>query len=128
VIFVDTSVWVDALRSGDSVVASRLATLLDSGEVALSAPVRIEILAGASTRDSDRLRRVLSALPLYFPTDRTWARIDEWLERARAAGERFGFADLLIAAIASDHEATLWSLDGDFARMARLRFVDIHRT
>lgn len=127
-IFVDTSVWVDALRSGDSVVASRLATLLDSGEVALSAPVRIEILAGASTRDSDRLRRVLSALPLYFPTDRTWARIDEWLERARAAGERFGFADLLIAAIASDHEATLWSLDGDFARMARLRFVDIHRT
>lgn len=127
-IFVDTSVWVDALRSADSRVASRLATLLDSGEVALSAPVRIEILAGASTRDSDRLRRVLSALPLYFPTDRTWARIDEWLERARAAGERFGFADLLIAAIASDHDATLWSLDGDFARMARLRFVDIHRT
>jgi predicted nucleic acid-binding protein len=128
VIFVDTSVWVDALRSADSRVASRLATLLDSGEVALSAPVRIEILAGASTRDSDRLRRVLSALPLYFPTDRTWARIDEWLERARAAGERFGFADLLIAAIASDHDAALWSLDGDFARMARLRFVDIHRT
>lgn len=127
-IFVDTSVWADALRSADSLVASRLATLLDSGEVALSAPVRIEILAGASTRDGDRLRRVLSALPLYFPTDRTWARIDEWLARARAAGERFGFADLLIAAIASDHDATLWSLDGVFARMARLRFVDIHRT
>ena len=126
-IFVDTSVWVEALRSGESAAAQHLGGLLDSGEVALSAPVRVEILAGASSRDHVPLRRVLSALPLFFPTEQTWMRIDEWVERARAAGERFGFADLLIAAIAADQHAPIWSLDSDFTRMARVGLVEIHQ-
>jgi predicted nucleic acid-binding protein len=127
VIFVDTSVWVEALRSEESAAAQQLVALLDAGEVALSAPVRVEILVGASNRDNARLRRVLSALPLFFPTDETWLRIEEWLERARSVGERFGFADLLIAAIAADHEGTIWSLDSDFSRMARIGLVEIYR-
>lgn len=126
-IFVDTSVWVEALRSGESAAALHLGGLLDSGDVALSAPVRVEILAGASSRDHVPLRRVLSALPLFFPTEQTWMRIDEWVERARAAGERFGFADLLIAAIAADQHAPIWSLDSDFTRMARVGLVEIHQ-
>ena len=52
-IFIDTSVWVEALRSRKSPAALHLVELLDSGEVALSAPVRIEILAGAS--DAERI-------------------------------------------------------------------------
>lgn len=126
-IFVDTSVWVDSLRSAESSSARHLGTLLDSGEVALAAPVRVEILAGASSRDHARLRRVLSALPLYFPTQETWARIDDWLDRARTAGERFGFADLLIASLAVEQGAPLWSLDADFGRMARIGLIELHR-
>jgi predicted nucleic acid-binding protein len=128
VIFVDTSVWVEALRSADNAAAQHLTNLLDSGDVALAAPVRIEILIGASNRDNPRLRRVLSALPVFFPDEQTWARIDEWLDVARTAGERFGFADLLIAAIAADHEAEVWSLDSDFARMSSVGFIRFHPT
>ncbi len=126
-IFVDTSVWVEALRAAESTTARRLGGLLDSDEVALSVPVRVEILAGASNRDHVRLRRVLSALPLFFPTEQTWLRIDDWLGRARSAGERFGLGDLLIAAIAADHHARIWSLDGDFVRMARVGLVEVHQ-
>lgn len=126
-IFVDTSVWVEALRSAESTTARGLGGLLDSSEVALSVPVRVEILAGASNRDHVRLRRVLSALPLFFPTEQTWLRIDDWLGRARSAGERFGFGDLLIAAIAADHHAPIWSLDRDFVRMARVGLVEVHQ-
>lgn len=124
-IFVDTSVWVAAFRSATGVEAENLRRLLDLDEVALAAPVRVEILAGASVGDRARLRRLLSALPTFYPTATTWEHIDSWLELAAARGENFGFADLLIGALAVEHAGRLWSLDSDFRRMAGLGLVEL---
>lgn len=125
-IVVDTSVWVATLRSAESPLAPVLRRLLDDDEVALAIPVRIELLSGASSPDRVRLRRALSALPVIYPTDDTWPMIDDWIDRAGRSGQRFGFGDLLIAALASELGALVWSLDEDFARMKRLRFVDVY--
>ncbi len=125
-IVVDSSVWIDFFRASNPVLGHQLQSLLDADEVALAVPVRIEILSGASTRNLPSLKRVLSALPLFYPTDESWARIDTWVEIGLRSGERFGFGDLLIAAIAVDHEASVWSLDDDFRRMARLGWIDLH--
>jgi len=125
-IFVDTSVWVIAFRKRASPEAGRLSALLDRDDVALAAPVRIELLSGASKVDLPRIRRVLSALPVFYPSDDTWARIESWVERSIGAGERFGFADLLIGAIAADQTGSIWSLDHDFGRMARVGLVRIY--
>ena len=122
-IVVDTSVWIDAFRKTASSRAETLRALLDDDEVALAVPVRLELLGGASRTDRVRLRRVLSALPVLYPTDDTWRVIDAWLDKAGDAGQRFGFGDLLIAALAHETGSLLWSLDADFSRMARLGFV-----
>lgn len=122
-IIVDTSVWIAALRRAESTEGRALAKLLDADQVALAAPVRLEILSGASRKDRADLRRVLSALPFFVPGEGTWDLLDEWVDRAGNAGQRFGIADLLIGAIAAERRASVWSLDADFARMERLALI-----
>jgi len=123
VIFVDTSVWVEYFRGRHSRLIEALERLLDEDRVALAVPVRIELLTSASKKDLRPLRRVLSALPLFTPSERVWPTIEQWVESSVARGERFGFGDLLIASIAAENEGEIWSLDDDFARMARLGLV-----
>jgi predicted nucleic acid-binding protein len=124
VIVVDTSVWVASLRRAAASETEALRALLDADEVALAAPVRVELLSGASNADRPVLRRALSALPVIYPSDDTWALIDGWIDRAGRRGERFGLGDLLIGALAKEIGALVWSLDSDFERMESLGLID----
>jgi predicted nucleic acid-binding protein len=126
VILVDTSVWIEAFRRGHSQEAEHLRILLDASEVAMSPPIRIELLSGSSAADLPRLRRTLSALPLFVPSVETWERMEGWIERAVRSGRRFGAADLLIAGVAAENDLPIWSLDDDFAAMEKLGFVRVH--
>ncbi len=124
-IFVDTSVWIAAFRNAASREARQLSELLDADQVALSVPVFLEMLSGASRAERTKLRETLTAVPLFYPTSQTWASAERWIDTAGVSGERFGFADLLIGAIAAEHGGALWSLDRDFERMARLRLLTL---
>ncbi len=124
---IDSSVWIDSLRGHNGEIAAHLAMLLKQRQVLLPAPVRIELLAGAGERGQARLRENFSTMRSAEPGQQTWSRMESWCERATAAGQHFQCIDLLIAALAAEADAPLWSLDRAFERMARLGFIQLYR-
>lgn len=124
-VVVDTSVWIAAFREPHGATGASLRQLLDDDAVGLPAPVRIELLAGTGRRDHDRMLSNLSALPRLVPSRPTWSVIEGWTIEAAHAGERFGMVDLLIAALAAEERAHLWSLDRAFTRMAARGWIKL---
>ncbi|MCI0442542.1 PIN domain-containing protein [bacterium] len=122
----DTSVWVDFFRGKNKKIGEEIQSLLDSDEIILAAPVRIEILSGCSKNNFKQLRQLLSALPVFYPKSTTWERIESWIEDAIFSGEKFGMGDLLIASIAVDQNSAIWSLDTDFRRMEKIGWLKLH--
>jgi predicted nucleic acid-binding protein len=91
--------------------------------VALALPVRLELLAGIARKDRPAFARALSGLPVLRPTDDTWALVERWIPKAADKGHRFGVTGLLIAGMAHELGALVWSLDADFARLEALKMV-----
>ncbi len=123
-IAVDTSVWVAARR--DPVVLRTLQSLIDSDEVALPLPVRLELLAGTPRKDRAAFHSAFGALVQIVPTEDTWKPLGQWIQRAADAGQHFAITDLVIAALANEIDALVWSIDGDFKRMETLGIVRLY--
>jgi predicted nucleic acid-binding protein len=123
VIVVDTSVWIEADRRPVGALPNALRSLGDADEIALALPVRLELSAGIARRNRKTLLHRLSGLPVVVPTEDTWKLVERWVPAAADKGHRFALADLMIAALAHEIGALVWSLDEDFDRMEQLGLV-----
>jgi predicted nucleic acid-binding protein len=123
-IVVDTSVWIAA--SKQPILAKTLGELIEADEVSLALPVRLELLSGVARQERKAFKRRFGALPQLHPDDETWPRVARWVEEAADAGEHFATADLLIASMTAEIGGLVWSLDKDFQRMERLKFVSLY--
>jgi predicted nucleic acid-binding protein len=83
-------------------------------------------VGGVAKSDRGRFERAFSALPVLVPTEETWQPLGDWIARAADAGQRFVITDLMIARLADEIGALVWSLDSDFARLARLKLVRMY--
>jgi predicted nucleic acid-binding protein len=126
-ILVDTSVWVDFFSPSPSRAGAELRRMIaDAEPFALSGVIVSEILQGLR-RDVDQIERHLSQWdmlePLGLPTYREAAAI---FRIGRAKGFSLTTIDTLIAAIALDHRAVLFTVDQDFSRIARITRLQLH--
>ncbi len=121
-VLVDSSMWVHQLRkSGDPTKRQRVNALLEAGEAAWCAPIRLELWRGV-TNDSERktLRRYEALLPDYEITAETWTRAIQVADRGRAAGVTAPLADLLIFACAKINDLEIEHDDEHFDALAKL--------
>jgi predicted nucleic acid-binding protein len=126
-ILVDSSVWIDFFSPLPRRAGRELRRMIaDAEPFALTGVVITEILQGL-TRDAGRIERYLSMWeilePRGFATCREAAAI---FRLARAKGLTLTTIDTLIAAIALDHGATVFTLDKDFSRIARVTNLRLH--
>ena len=126
-ILVDTSVWVDFFSSSPGRSGNELRRMIAEAEpLALSGVIVSEILQGLR-RDVGQIERELSQWdmlePLGFSTYRGAAAI---FRLGRARGFSLTTIDTLIASIALDHRAVLFTTDQDFARIARITRLQLY--
>jgi predicted nucleic acid-binding protein len=99
-----------------------LAALLQAGEAAWCAPVRLELWAGIG---DDRERRVLRKFEQVIPelavSDEVWARACDLAEAGWRLGKTFPVTDLLVAACAYHHQVELEHADHHFDELAQVR-------
>jgi len=117
----DTSFWILAnRRRGPEDARARFRELLATGQLAINEMVRLEILLGYKTRDDVSLiSDELESLRL-LPTSRdVWNGAERLGFDLQRAGVRSLIPDLVIAATAIHHNATLLHADSDFERIAQ---------
>lgn len=111
-ILVDTSVWIDHFRRGNSELVSALET-----EQVLTHPFVIGEIACGDLRKRREVLELLAALPA--ATVATDEETLHFIEERRLMGKGIGYIDAhLLASVALTEDARLWTLDKALLRVA----------
>lgn len=126
-ILVDSSVWIDFFSASPGQGGAELRHMIEEGELfAITGVVVAEILQGL-TKDWGSIEQYLAQWdviePRGFETYREAARI---YRAGRARGNALTTIDTLIAAIALEHGASVFTLDQDFSRIARITPLQLY--
>jgi predicted nucleic acid-binding protein len=127
-ILVDSSVWVDFFSSSPGRAGAELRRMIDESEpFALTGVVVAEVLQGL-TRDAGRIEQFLVQWDMLEPTGfATYREAAAIYRGARAKGISLTTIDTLIAAIALEHGTSVFTLDQDFSRIARITRLALYR-
>jgi predicted nucleic acid-binding protein len=127
-ILVDSSVWVDFFSSSPGRAGAELRRMIDESEpFALTGVVVAEVLQGL-TRDAGRIEQFLVQWDMLEPTGfATYREAAAIYRGARAKGISLTTIDTMIAAIALEHGTSVFTLDQDFSRIARITRLALYR-
>ncbi len=126
-ILVDSSVWIDFFSSSPGPAGTELRRMIEEDEpFALTGVVVAEVLQGL-TRDLRSIEQHLAQWDLIeprgFETYREAARI---YRAGRSKGITLTTIDTLIAAIALEQGTSVFTLDQDFAGIARIKRLPLY--
>jgi predicted nucleic acid-binding protein len=122
VVLVDTSIWIDALRyTGPPGIRAELTALIEKGDAAWCAAVRLELWAGVRDRRERTVLRQFSSVLTDLPiTGDVWEIAIALAEKGRGKGLTFPYPDLIIFACSRRHMADLLHRDKHFEALAKI--------
>jgi len=126
-ILVDSSVWVDFFSPSPGRAGAELRRMIQEADpFALTGAVVAEVLQGL-TRDSERIEQYLAQWEMLEPRGfATYREAAVIYRTARVKGIALTTIDTLIAAIALEHRASVFTLDQDFSRIARITHLALY--
>lgn len=127
-ILVDTSVWIDALSPRPGPAGEELRRLIaDVEPVVLTGIIVTEVLQGLF-RDADAVESHLTQWDLLEPQGfGAYLRAARLWRMGRSRGLTLTTVDALIASLAMDYGAQLFTLDEDFVRLAKVTPLELYR-
>ena len=124
----DSSVWIDFFSSSPGRAGAELRRMIEDAEpFALTGIVIAEVLQGL-TRDARRIEQYLAQWEMLEPRGfETYREAAAIYRAARAKGITPTTISTVIAAIALEHKASVFTLDRDFSRIALITRLVLYR-
>ncbi|MDO9585563.1 MAG: PIN domain-containing protein [Syntrophales bacterium] len=111
----DTCAWIDYFRSGTAPQGQVLDQALSAETVYVCGPVLYELVQGAkSEKEQSMLINALGALPYLEMNEVFWIKAGQLSSALRQKGKTIPFSDILIAALALEHNLAVLTIDDHF--------------
>lgn len=122
----DTCAWIDFFRQQRTRLGDQLEDFLDKGPVYACGPVLCELLQGIrSEKEEALLLDALRALPYLEMTEQTWVEAGRLAARLRRNGKTLPFSDILLAALAREHNLSILTADRHFAEIPDIEIIGL---
>jgi len=118
----DTAAWIEFFNDPESDEKQAIDLLIDEDELALVGPVLTELLQGCRTpREANTILDHLSALPFFETSFSVWQRAGDLASNLRRKGTTIPLMDVIIATLAMEHDAEVFTIDLHFEKIPGLK-------
>ena len=127
-LLLDTSLWIDFTRARSPAPLKQfIAPYVLDASAHLAEPVRFEMLRSARPEEARMLEAQFQTLPCLATPEDLWQQAIALGQACRDIGCTILSLDLLVAAVALHHDATLISFDADFEAIASVSALRLKR-
>ena len=124
-ILVDTTIWIEFFRAR-SKIGDHLEMLLMENAVWTCGVVMFEVLRGIKSEgEKNKILGVLASLPYVEMTRKLWQRAADLSILLKKNGVNLPLSDIFIAAIATENDLSIYTLDNHFTQIPNLKLYPL---
>ncbi|MBF0273615.1 MAG: PIN domain-containing protein [Nitrospinae bacterium] len=117
-VLVDTSAWIDFLRSGTGVLGDIVARSIEQGRAVVCGVVVAELLQGAKgLKEQKQLQLIFETVGRLETKESDWDEAGKLLQNLRVKGITVPLTDAIIAVLASRSGSTLLTVEKHFQHL-----------